>query len=141
MKGRVDADRDHAVPQGRVGFRQTGEDDQACIVDERIDAPEAIERELDDAPARGCPIEIFVASGGDPAVRDDRRGHGIRHRRIEAAAILRDAGIVHDHGAAQAGDQPCIGRTQATTGPGDDHDLAVESNRAMAPAIGHAGSI
>ena len=58
--------RDHAVPQGRVGFRQTGEDDQACIVDERIDAAEAIERELDDAPARGCLIEIFVAGGGDP---------------------------------------------------------------------------
>ena len=98
-------------------------------MDQRIDAPEAIERELDHTPAGCCLLEVFVARSGGPALRDDRRNDRIRYRRIEAAAILRDAGVVHDNGGAQARDQPCIGLTQATAGSGDDHDLAVEANR------------
>jgi hypothetical protein len=60
--------------------------------------------------AGGRPIEIVVTGGGDAARRDDFRCNGIRHRPVKAAAVLCDAGVVHDHGAAQSGDQPCIGR-------------------------------
>jgi hypothetical protein len=57
MKGSIDADGDHAIPKGSVGFPQAGEDDQSGIVNERIDPPEAVERDAtESATDRSKPL-------------------------------------------------------------------------------------
>ena len=98
-------------------------------MDERIYPPETVKGELDYTSAGRRLIEIVVTWSGDPTIRDDRGRHGIRHRPIEAAAVLGHAGIVHDDGAAACRNESGIRGAKAPPCPGDDSDLAVEANR------------
>ena len=129
MEPGIDADRDHAIPDGRRGLFESGEDDQAGVVHQGVQPAEARHGEVDDALAGGGILQVLVAGGSRAALCRDLRDDAVGDRWIEAAAVLRHAGIVHDDGAAARGDQAGIGGAKAPPCPGDDSDLAVEANR------------
>jgi hypothetical protein len=129
MEPGIDADRDHAVPYRRRRVLEVREDDQAGIVHQRVKPPEAGQREVDDALAGGGILEVLVAGGCAAAGYRDFRDDAVSHRRIEAAAVLRHAGIVHDDRAAACRNESGVGGAKAPPCPGNDSDLAVEANR------------
>jgi hypothetical protein len=128
MKGRMHAEIDHPVPDARSGLRKLGKDDEAGVVDEHVEAPEAIHRQRDDAPARVGVLQVLVTGSRDPAAGGNLLGDAVRDRRIKAVAVRGHAGIVYDHGSAPRGQEPGVRSPETTPGAGDDGHLAVKAN-------------
>jgi hypothetical protein len=129
VEGRVHAEIDHPVPQLRTGIREIGKNHQPGIVDQCIEAPEPVNRELHNAAARRLLLQVLVACGRRPAIGHDLLRHAVRHRRIKAGAILRDTGIVHHDARATRCQQPRVGGSKTPARAGDDRNLAVKSDR------------
>ena len=107
---------------------RVGEDDQPGVVHQRVQPAKALHGEVDDALAGGGILQVLVAGGRRATLCRDLRDDAIGDRWIEAAAVLRHAGIVHDDGAAACRNESGIGGAKAPPCPGDDSDLAVEAN-------------
>jgi hypothetical protein len=79
--------------------------------------------------AGGGIFQVLIASGCAAAAGGDLRDDTVGDRRIEAAAVLGHAGIVHDDGTATRGDESGIGGAQSPARARHDDGLAVETDR------------
>jgi hypothetical protein len=124
----VEASPEHGLPAS-VRPLEFLEDEQTGVVDYRVDPAERLEGALDRPPASALVSKVVV--GGNrraPGARDlgdDRVGN----RRIAAAAVELEAGVVHDDVGAPHREGARVRRAQPPAGAGDQHRPAVEAEQ------------
>ena len=102
---------------------------------QHVEPIEPFDGELDDVAASRPRLQILVAGHRGPAPTQDVPRHAVCHRRVGAATVGRDSGIVHHHRSPPVGKQSGIGGAQAAAGTGHDRHLPVESD----PSEGRGG--
>jgi len=127
----ADADRDHAVPDGALGFRKARKDDEARIVHKCIDATVSGNREFDNAFARAAVLDILITGGGNAPSGVNFRDDCVRDGGVEAGSVRRDAGIMNDKAAPTGSNQSCVRCSQTAARAGNDDDLTVKADRLL----------
>ena len=103
------------------------------VVDEDVDAPEPLDRRVDQRLAPSTVATSLVSATAVAAGGDDLGGDGGRRRPASApVAVHRAAEVVDDDAGAPRGEQARVGAADAAPRAGDDRDAPVEAVLAQA---------
>ena len=123
MERRRQVVADHRVPVERIGLEDEAVADDRCVVDDDVDAAEALHGKIDRRGGGGRAGEAFREGA---STRPERRRRVSRHGGIAAAAV--DGGaVVGDHHTGALAVQPLDdGAADAAAATGDQRHAAVE---------------
>ena len=111
MEGRVDVDAPQPLP-ARVGLLELLPDEEARVLDDDVEAAEPLDRALDRLRAARRGLEILVAGDRGAVRRLDLGDDGVGERRVAAAAVGLDSGVVHDDLRAVRGEGAGVRRAE-----------------------------
>ena len=106
--------------------------EQASVLDNRVEPPETIERELDGSGARVFRFEVLEARDRGAACVADLARDRLCNCGVVSGPVCLDPGVVDDDGGPSSRELSRIHRAEATPGPGHQDDAPVEANLAHA---------
>jgi hypothetical protein len=110
-----------------VGFGQAGPPDDAGVVDHDVDAPELLDRGVDEGLGALDRGHVAAVGDGRTAGGDDLGGDGGRRSDVLTDAAHRAAEVVDHDARAPVGEQQRMGAADAAPRAGDDRDAPVEA--------------
>jgi hypothetical protein len=126
VERRVDIHSPHSLPAA-ISLLELLPDVQPCVLDHRVEAPEALEGELDRPATAVLGLEIL-----DAGLAADLVGDRLGNVGSAAGAVSLDTRVVHDHVRPARREDPGICGPEPAAGAGHEDDLLVEANLAHA---------
>ena len=111
----------------RVGLGKACPCDDARVVDQDVEAPELLDRRIDERLRAGNRGHVARVGDGRSASGDDLGSGAGRWFGVRSNALDRATQVVDDDAGAPVGEQECMGATDAASRARDHRDAALES--------------
>ena len=105
-----------------IGVGDAGPSNDAGVVDEDVDPPEAFDGGVDEGLGSGARGHVADVGDGRPAGGDDLGRHGGRHISVGADTVPRPPQVVDDNPRTSGGQKHGIGPPDTAAGSGDGGD-------------------